>query len=473
MAMTREQMLDRMMASDPDYDRAFITGVLSTGIYCLPSCRARKPKPENIRFFRTVDEARSAGLRACKKCRPDDYFIGTDFDLDRLDGAVAFLRERPGEFAGADDLGEAAGMGISKLFEAIRRHYHTTPGEIIARCRVDAACRRLLNSDSGVADIAFEVGFETLSTFYEHFARLTGMAPTAYRRLNEGQSFFVDLPADFLPQMVLAYFGRDPQSLCERVSGNELLLSTNFAEGPGWIRLALDNGRAECEAHGGTTVEAHRGAARILGLRQDPRAFEQLAAKLGCAEMIQGRSGLRIPLTLSHFDAVVWSILGQQVNLAFAYSLRRRLAELAGTPLEHGLVSPPTPDALASLSPESLTPLQFSRRKAEYLIGISQQIVQRVISLEVMELSSATRAERTLLAIRGLGPWSVNYLMMRGLGFADCLPVGDTGLSSALQRRFGLESRPDGVLTRQLMAPFSPHRSLACLHLWQSLRFES
>jgi AraC family transcriptional regulator of adaptative response / DNA-3-methyladenine glycosylase II len=80
---------------------------------------------------------------------------------------------------------------------------------------------------------------------------------------------------------------------------------------------------------------------------------------------------------------------------------------------------------------------------------------------------SATRAERTLLAIRGLGPWSVNYLMMRSLGFADCVPLGDTGVTSGLQALFKLEERPDIEATKRLMNVFSPYRSLATAHLWQ------
>jgi len=80
---------------------------------------------------------------------------------------------------------------------------------------------------------------------------------------------------------------------------------------------------------------------------------------------------------------------------------------------------------------------------------------------------SATRAERTLLEVRGLGPWSVNYLMMRSLGFADCVPLGDTGVTSGLQALLSLEERPDIDATRRLMAVFSPYRSLATAHLWQ------
>jgi len=338
---------------------------------------------------------------------------------------------------------------------------------------VDAACLLLLHSPANVADIAFEVGFETLSTFYENFGRLTGMPPLSYRKLATSQSFTIALPEEFQRGAVLGYFGRDPESVCERVSGEELWISANFETGPGVVHLTFGQDDVLCEVTGGTGLEAHRGVVRMLGLRQDPKSFEQLAAKLGHASLVEGRCGLRMPLTFSLYDAVVWSILGQQVNLAFAYTLRRRLTEKVGTRLTDRLVSPPLPSDVAKLTVDELLPLQFSRRKAEYLIDFSRQLTNSEISLADLENGSATRAEKTLLSVRGLGPWSVHYLLMRGLGFGDCVPLGDTGITSALQRFFDLEVRPDGPRTTELMAPFSPHRSLACLHLWQSLKFES
>ena len=73
------------------------------------------------------------------------------------------------------------------------------------------------------------------------------------------------------------------------------------------------------------------------------------------------------------------------------------------------------------------------------------------------------------MAIRGFGPWSTHYLMMRSCGFADCVPVGDSGLATALERVYRLKSRPGADATHKLMAPFAPHRSLATFHFWRSL----
>jgi AraC family transcriptional regulator of adaptative response / DNA-3-methyladenine glycosylase II len=112
------------------------------------------------------------------------------------------------------------------------------------------------------------------------------------------------------------------------------------------------------------------------------------------------------------------------------------------------LFAPPQPADVANLSPEDLLPLQLSRQKAGYLIGVSRLAAQGELDLRKLRLQSATRAERTLLAVHGLGPWSVN-------------------VTSGLQARLRLDERPDADATRRLMAVFSPYRSFATAHLWQ------
>ena len=201
--------------------------------------------------------------------------------------------------------------------------------------------------------------------------------------------------------------------------------------------------------------------------RQDAAAFARLARKLGLARLVVGRPELRIAQTPSVFDGLLWSIIGQQINFAFACVLKRRLVERTGRLLPNGLYTPPTPAAVAALEPADLLPHQFSRQKADYVIATARLIAAGTLDLEALRQMSATRAERTLLAIRGLGPWSVNYLLMRSLGFPDCVPLGDTGVTSGLQDLLKLDERPDVDATRRLMTVFSPYRSLATAHLWQ------
>jgi 3-methyladenine DNA glycosylase/8-oxoguanine DNA glycosylase len=173
-------------------------------------------------------------------------------------------------------------------------------------------------------------------------------------------------------------------------------------------------------------------------------------------------------LTLDPFEALVWAILGQQVNLAFAYALRRDLIRLAGEPAGHGLIAHPDAPRIAVFDPADLQALRFSRRKAEYVIHAAEEVAAGRLALE--NRLTATGANRDLLSLRGCGPWTAQYVLMRGLGFRDGVPVGDAGLTLALQRWFALDTRPDAAETLRLMARFAPHRSLATFHLWASLK---
>ena len=143
--------------------------------------------------------------------------------------------------------------------------------------------------------------------------------------------------------------------------------------------------------------------------------------------------------------------------------------ERTGTRVLGGLFAPPTPEKVANLEIEELTRVQFSRRKAEYLTGVAQRVVAGELDLQRLATAAAAEVEAALLAVRGLGPWSTHYLMMRAFGFEDCVPVGDSGLVRGLMRFFHLQTRPTAAETLELMRPFVPFRSWATFHIWQSL----
>ena len=207
---------------------------------------------------------------------------------------------------------------------------------------------------------------------------------------------------------------------------------------------------------------------RVLGLANDPARFEaQIAASAALAPLIAGQQGLRVPLIADPFDAIVRAIVGQQITLGFAATLRRRLIKRVSSEIAEGIFAPPTPAQVAALDVADLTALSFSAAKARYLIGAAQAIVAGSLQLDALAHTSATRLERTLLGVHGIGPWSAHYLMMRSYGFLDCVPVGDTGLTAGLQRFFALKARPDKRETLDLMTHFRPYRSLATFHLWQ------
>lgn len=472
--MTRETMLERFYARDRGSNGRFITGVLTTGIYCLPSCTARKPLPENVRFFGSEDEARSAGLRPCRRCRPDHFYQQYDPDVHLLETLAADIRRAPASFADAAALVTASGIGTTKLNALFRRHFHATPAAFLARERVTAACRSLAGGAT-VTDAAYAAGFESLSAFHLNFRRLTGLTPGEYRALGTSPSFTIALPDGFRVDTVLGYLGRDPASVIERVRANELAKAMRLSDLPAVLRMRFDADAAACTVDAADPLaaegmrEAHAAAVRMLNLASDPSAFErQVGRQPELARLIAPRRGMRIPLTATPWECLLWAIVGQQVNLPFAYALRTEVAELAGEPAGDGLRAHPTPEAVAALEYEDLTARRFSRRKAEYVIDTARLIASGDLRIDG-EREMATVVERRMLEVRGLGPWSVQYFLMRGCGFADCVPVGDAGLTAALQRFHSLDHRPGPAETLELMEPFAPFRTLGTYHLWSSL----
>jgi AraC family transcriptional regulator of adaptative response / DNA-3-methyladenine glycosylase II len=465
-----------LLASDPTFDGRFFTGVLTTGIYCLPSCRARKPKAENVRFFGDVGAARAAGLRACKKCHPDDYVRGVDVVLAMLEQVVAEVRAAPEKFADAAAVVRRIGFGTTRATELVRFHYHVTPAELLARARL-AAWQRAVHAGVSVTEAGYAAGYGSLSVVHEHCRARLGLSPGGWQELGrpEAREFTLELPEGFSWPLLRGQLGRDPGSLSERVTEGGFALA-------GWLGGVA--ARVEAEYFDGKLVVkiyaaedagrrlalapwAHTMMAGVVGLGADTAGLVKRARKLGLERLVTGRSGWGGSRTPSMWDALVWAIIGQQINLAFAFKLRRAVTELAGEPVGDGLVALPMPERVAALDVPVLRARQFSANKAATLIEVARRVAAGEIDLTALAAGAATRAERVLLAVPGLGPWTVNYVLMRGAGLADCVPYGDTGVTSGLQRLLGLETRPDVDATRRLLLPWSPYRSLAVYQLWQ------
>ncbi len=180
--LTREEMLTRMLHCDEAANGLFITGVRTTGIYCLPSCPARKPKPVNVTFFFTEVAAREAGLRACKRCRPDEFYAGINREEALAQEIVQLLVARPTAMQNVAMLAEAVDVSVARLYALVQSELDTTPGELIARHKITHAQQLLRNPALGIAQVAFEAGFESMSTFYFWFKRCAGATPGDYRR---------------------------------------------------------------------------------------------------------------------------------------------------------------------------------------------------------------------------------------------------------------------------------------------------
>ncbi len=179
--------------------------------------------------------------------------------------------------------------------------------------------------------------------------------------------------------------------------------------------------------------------------------------------------GLRIPQTASVFEALISAILEQQVNLAFAHKVKKALIEAHGTPVEfrgRSYNAFPQPEALAIATPRELRRLQISGPKGRYIIGISRDALDGRLDLEGLRALDPETAHEKLLAHKGVGPWTAQYVGLRALGHLDCLPAGDVGLQKAIQRFYGFKKQPTPARVEKLARSWKGWRSYATFYLW-------
>ncbi len=458
----------QFLARDRASDGKFITGVLSTGIYCLPSCPAKRPRRENIRFFKTPDEAQRSGLRPCRRCRPDWFYRGEEWHENLYEQTVARVRREPAAFADIAAMAATAGLSRTALNDLFREHAHESPGAFLRRVRVDHA-RRMLEAGAKPAEAAAAAGFESASSFHERFVARTGLTPGVYAGLGNTREFTLRLPARYRFREVLDFYGRDPAATSEQVLPRGLRKALLIAGKPALIDVAFEQGAANCRIDAANPFEAHRAIVRMLGMDADAAAFErQFAGDPLLGDLLQRQRGLRIPLTPHPWEALAWAIMGQQISVKLAVALRRELISAFGLAHASGLRAHPSADAVAALKTDALRKLKFSGAKAEYLIAAAQAVSSGALPTENLRDCSTRRAARLLGNVRGIGPWTVQYAFLRGFGFADCLPSSDAGLARGLARLTG--TRPTEPKVRETMARFAPWRSLATYHVWASLK---
>ena len=476
--MSKPYGWDRATARSGAFDGKFLIGVLTTGIYCLPSCPARPPKAQNVKLFRFEADAIAAGLRACKRCRPDLYYRGEDSDLQLFDGLIARIRNAPQDYADSGALARACGVRLTKLGELFRVHAHMTPAAFLRRERVQRACDSLLKRNDRVVEVGLQAGFESESAFHRQFVAHMRMTPGAWRALKSSSVFLLHLPPSYKAKEILAYHGRDPQSPCERVDGFRICKALELGEGAAVLEISLEREGAWCRVYPEIprSIQSmrfvHASAIRMLGLCCEVESIEaRMARSKDCASLFKIRPGLRLALVPTGFDALCWAIIGQQINVAFAASLRRELIELAGERIGD-MRAHPSPERVADIEMHTLTSRRYSRSKAEYVTLAAEAVARGDIDLEELPNGSAVTAEKSLKTLRGVGRWTAGYQMLR-TGFADATPIGDVALAAALTRWNSLPERPNHERVDDMMLRFVPYRALATAHLWASLRKEA
>lgn len=183
--------------------------------------------------------------------------------------------------------------------------------------------------------------------------------------------------------------------------------------------------------------------------------------------------GLRLISIADLFEALCWSIIGQQINLSFAYKLKRRIVEAYGTAItfeDHTYHLFPSPATIAALTVEELKPMQFSQSKAKYLIGIAQAFAENRLNLEMLlALPDFLSKQQALTAHKGIGIWTANYVLMKTLRVPDAIPFGDVGLLKALESHNIIKERKEAEKIERFFKKFRGWETYLVFYFWRSL----
>jgi AraC family transcriptional regulator of adaptative response / DNA-3-methyladenine glycosylase II len=460
-----------VQSRDSRFDGRFITAVRTTGIYCRPSCPARTPKPGNCEFFPTAAAAQQRGYRACKRCRPDASPGSPDWDV-RGDVVARAMR------LVADGVVEREGVrGLARRLSYSERQLNRlVTAELgagllaIARAQRAQTARILIETTAmPLTTIAFAAGFGSVRQFNDTVREVFATSPSALRagarwasEVRPGNSVELQLPArgPFDADDVLTFLGRRAIPGVEHWDGSAYRRSLALPHGhavvvlrPGPSSIRADVRLADWR----DLAPAVRRVRRLLDLDADPVA---VSAVLGddavLAPLVAAAPGRRAPGTVDPFETALRAIAGQQISVAGMRTVLGRIAATVGEPLsiadDHLTTVFPDAERVAVAAPD-VFPMPLARKRT--IVELARGIVDGHVTLDPG--ADREQVSRQLHAVKGIGPWTAGYVLMRGFGDPDVFLPTDLGVRAGLDR-LGVDARH--------AERWRPWRSYALHHLW-------
>jgi DNA-3-methyladenine glycosylase II len=291
--------------------------------------------------------------------------------------------------------------------------------------------------------------------------------------------------APFAFGLALRYLAVSPSAIVEKVEDGEYVRPVRI--GGRWLLLRVRDGavaggalRITLEGRRIRTADLEAAAAlvsRLFGTTEDVTpVLRALRRSPRFVPLARRCRGLRPVLIGDPFEALIWAVIGQQINIAFAAKLKTALLERFGGSLSmdgrrYALF--PAPDRLARLRRADLRPLQYSRQKADYIIGLSRAVVRGTLDLASLAGLPTPEAVARLTAFRGIGRWTAEYLLLRGLGDRDALPAADGGLRRIVGEDLGLGRLATEEEVRDAAAPLAGWRGYLAFYWWFTLQERS
>ncbi|GAB3812012.1 Ada metal-binding domain-containing protein [Tessaracoccus terricola] len=461
-------------ARDTRFDGQFVTAVRSTGIYCRPSCPARTPKPANVTFYPTSAAAHEAGYRACKRCLPEAAPGSPDWNLrgDAVARAMRLISDGVVEREGVPGLSARLGYSPRHLTRLLTSELGAGPLALARAQRANTARMLLVGTDLPATDVAFSSGFTSVRQFNDTIREVFGMTPTQLRATRRGRTVPAGLTLTLPVREPFDHAGLFGWMAARALAGMESGDATSFERtlalpsGTGWFRLSVDGGlRLEAQLeHLDDLATLVARVRRLFDLDADPLAVD---AALGrhpeLAPLVAATPGIRLPGTADPHELLVRAMVGQQISVAAARTHLTRLVAALGPEVTIAGARRrlfPTMAAIAEHGAEVLTgPAARIRAVVEAAAALASG------ELRLSHADDGPEQRTALLARRGIGPWTADYVRMRVLGDPDVILTGDLALRSGAAA-VGIPHEP---LTLQAWAArVAPWRSYLSMHLWRA-----
>jgi AraC family transcriptional regulator, regulatory protein of adaptative response / DNA-3-methyladenine glycosylase II len=465
---------EAVRSRDRRFDGKFFTAVKSTGIYCRPVCTAKRPFARNVSFFSLAAAAEQAGFRPCRRCRPEASPGSPAWNV-RADLVARAMRMIGNGVADRERIaGLARRLNVSErhLCRSFTDELGVGPAAVASTRRMQLAKILIDQSNLPLTDIAFCAGFSSIRRFNEVMQTTFKRTPSELRAKAPTQrgpetGVLLSLPArlPFDGTSLLDFLAARRVAGLEEIDGNVYRRALTIDDRTVVADIAVDDG--------GLRLTVRTGDIRVLsGLVQRCRNLFDLDADTLEIEaslqrdpvmraIVPAHPGLRVPGAAGGFELAVRAVVGQQISVRGATTMLGRLVARYGTVLSEpaGAITHAFPSA-ERLAEADLTEIGLTKTRSATLCALARAVARGDIELESDSDRIDVRAR--LLALRGIGPWTVAYVAMRALRDPDAYPVGDVALRRALALQ-GASAQP-GV-----ERCWSPWGSYAAMHLWASL----
>jgi AraC family transcriptional regulator, regulatory protein of adaptative response / DNA-3-methyladenine glycosylase II len=479
-----ERCVRAVHSKDARFDGWFFTAVLTTGIYCRPSCPAVPPRPENMRFFPSAAAAQQAGFRACKRCRPDASPGSPEWNIraDLVARAMRLIADGVIDAEGVPGLARRLGYSVRQVERQLLAELGAGPLALARAQRAQTARLLIETTTLPLGEAAFAAGFASIRTFNDTVREVFALTPSELRSRARHRasgragpapapapgalSLRLPFRAPLLPDSLFGHLIATAVPGVEEWRDGAYRRTLRLPHGPGVVALRPMPDHIGCQlslADLRDLATAISRCRRLLDLDADPVAVDGLlAGDPALAPLIAKAPGRRVPRSPDAAEMAVRAVLGQQVSTAAARTHAGRLAAARGEPVADpaGGLNRLFPDAaaLARVDPATLALPRSRRATFAALAG--------ALAAGDVDLSAGgdwSEARLRLAALPGIGPWTVEIIAMRGLGDPDAFPAGDLGVREAA-RELGLPATPAALASRS--AAWRPWRAYAVQYLW-------